>query len=120
MIGTDIIEIKRIEKAMKIDRFRKKVFTEAELLLIEKKGVHSAAANFAGKEAIAKALGTGIRGFRMVDIEILRNDLGAPYVLLHNKAKELADNYNATDIRISLSHCKSYAVAFVVMENKKI
>lgn len=116
MIGTDIIEIKRIDKAMKIEKFRKKIFTEAEMVFISRKGVHSAAANFAGKEAVAKALGTGIKGFKATDIEILRNDLGRPYVLLHNGAKQLADSNNVTSLHISLSHCKEYAVAFVVME----
>ena len=115
-IGTDIIEIERIEKAMKKATFRKKIFTDLEIDLINEKGMRTASANFAGKEAVSKALGTGIRGFGMTDIEILRDSFGNPYVVLHNEAKEIADRYNIKNIEISLSHCKKYVVAFVIME----
>ena len=102
-IGTDIIEISRIEKAIKKINFLERIYTKAEIELINKKGVATAACNFAGKEAIAKALGTGFLGINPKNIEILRNPSGEPYV----KGRK--------DIKISLSHCKEYAIAMIVI-----
>lgn len=117
-IGTDIIEIERVEKAMKINRFKNKVFTNLELNIIDKMGISTAAANFAGKEAVSKAFGTGIRGFSLLDIEILRDSLGKPYVTFYNGAKLLTNKFGITNVNISISHCKQYAVAFVIMETR--
>jgi len=111
-IGTDIIEISRIKSAISKEKFLKKVYTDKEIELIKKQGVSTAAVNFAAKEAVAKAFGTGFRGFGLKDIEILRNNLGCPYVVLHGVAKDLTGGKN---INISLSHCKEYAVAFVIL-----
>ncbi|MCL2610051.1 MAG: holo-ACP synthase [Defluviitaleaceae bacterium] len=102
-IGTDIIEISRIEKAIKKINFLEKIYTKAEIELINKKGVATAACNFAGKEAVVKALGSGFSGISPKDIEVLRNSSGEPYV----KGRE--------DIKISLSHCKEYAIAMVII-----
>lgn len=117
-IGTDIVEIERIQKAMKINKFKNKVFTNLELNIIDKKGVSTAAANFAGKEAVSKAFGTGIRGFSFLDIEILRDNLGKPYVTFYNGAKLLANKFGITNVEVSISHCKKYVVAFVIMETR--
>lgn len=117
-IGTDIIEIKRIEKAMLAKGFKDKVFTKSEIILIDEKGIPSAATNFATKEAVSKALGTGIRQFSISDIEVLRDDLGKPYVIFHNKAKEIINKYGIINVQVSMSHCKEYAVAFVIIETR--
>lgn len=113
-IGTDIVEVKRVEKAIQSNRFLEKYFTPQEIALIkskkEKAAAATAAANFAGKEAVAKALGTGFGVLQLTDIEILRNELGAPYVNLYGVAKSAA-----TEVKISLSHSKEYAVAMVIV-----
>lgn len=114
-IGTDIIEIKRISDAIKNIRFLNKYFTPNEILLFEKKGVQSIAANFAVKESISKALGTGFVDFMPIDIEVLRDNTNKPFVNLYNGAKTTANNRKVTDIQISISHCKEYAVAFVIL-----
>ena len=118
-IGNDIIEIKRIEQATnRTQGFIEKIFTENErAYFLEKNGkIESVAANFAAKEAVSKALGTGFRGFEPCDIEILRNELGKPYVNLSQKIKDLISPVEIYKIHVSLSHCKEYATAYVLIE----
>lgn len=112
-IGTDIIEIERIAKAIEKTAFLNKCFTPAEQALIKKKGPQSAAANFAGKEAVVKALGTGFKGFPPREIEILRDpETGAPYVTLSPTIKEKLGTHQ---LLITLSHCKAYATATALL-----
>lgn len=117
-IGTDIIEIRRIEKAISYNNFLAKFFTTKENnFFIQKKfNSHSIAGNFASKEAVSKALGTGFRNFSPIDIEILRNDDGSPYVILYNGAYNLAEQKNIKTIHLSISHCLDYAVAYAVAD----
>lgn len=113
-IGIDIIEIKRIEKAINNNpRFLEKMFTEKEIEYFEAKNfkVETIAGNFAAKEAISKAMGTGIRNFKFKDIEVLRNDLGKPIVKTYNNLKDICIHYNVIEVKVSISHCKEYAVA---------
>ena len=113
-IGNDIIEINRIEKAIKKANFITKVFTENEIKLFEIKGNRAEffAGRFAGKEAVSKALGTGFREFSLTDIEILNNELGKPYVIFKNGIKSYNKKYF---IDISISHCKEYATAVAII-----
>ena len=118
-IGTDIIEIQRIEKVIqKTPRFYKTVYTKEEQAYYEAghKKVESLAGAFAAKEAVSKALGTGFREFSPCDIEIIRNELGKPEVKLHGGAKEVADKLGTNQVHLSISHCQTYAVAYVVIE----
>lgn len=116
-IGCDIIEIERIANADK--RFLEKHFTKKEQELFEKKKLpQTIAANFAAKEAFSKALGTGVRGFSLIDVEVLRNDAGKPYINLYGSAKELCKNAGVAGIFVSLSHSKELAMAYVVLEKE--
>jgi holo-[acyl-carrier protein] synthase len=112
--GIDIIDIKRIEKAIKNPRFITRVFSEKEqtLFLEKANSPASIAANFAGKEAFSKALKTGVKGFSLNEVSILRDENNAPYIELSGKAKQMADNKK---IDISLSHTSSLATAIVIM-----
>lgn len=113
-IGIDIIEVHRIRHAiMKNNGFIDRVFTENEKQIFEEKNYlpHTVAGFFAAKEAVAKALGTGIRNMQWRDIEILKDHLGKPYVKLHNNAKDLAYSMNIDKILISISHSKENAIA---------
>lgn len=114
-IGTDIVEIERIQNAMKRPRFLKRYFTTNEIKLISMKGYNTAAANWCAKEAVSKALCTGFSKFGPIDIEILRDDTGAPYVILYKNALNLYNLLGLTKISISLSHSKNYAVATVIL-----
>ncbi len=113
-LGVDIVEIERIEKALqKHENFLSRLFNRSEIDYFEKKGnkAETIAGMFAAKEAVAKVLGTGISGFSWVDIEISHTESGQPIVELKNNAKVLADNKSIKKILISISHCKTYAVA---------
>ena len=117
-IGIDMATVSRIEKSCQKESFRNHVFTQSELNLFfnrEKPKYASLAANFAAKEAFSKALGTGIRGFNINEIEVLRDELGAPYFNFYGKAAEIvsANGYKA---KVSLSHEGDSAIAMVLLE----
>jgi holo-[acyl-carrier protein] synthase len=114
-VGVDIIEIARIERTLADfgDRFLRKVFTERER---ERYGsrVAELAARFAAKEATSKALGTGIRGIRWREMEILANRRGKPVLVLHGSAAERAAALGLVAFDVSLTHSRTEAMAFVV------
>jgi len=115
--GVDIIEISRIQKAFRnSDKFGPRVFTaiEQEYCMGKKYPWPSLAARFAAKEAVAKALGTGIGRVSWTDIEIVISGGGKPEARLSGAALETARGLGISGFQISLSHCKEYAVAFVV------
>lgn len=114
-VGVDVIEIARVAEV--IDRWQEKflqrVFTEAELRYCRGR-IAELAARFAAKEAISKALGTGIRGLAWRDMEIVPDPLGKPLVRLHERALKRAHAIGLSEFAISLSHSREYAVAMVV------
>jgi len=118
-IGIDIIEIVRIQDAIERwgERFLSRIYTEPELRICKKRPWRLAA-RFAGKEAVMKTLGTGIRGISWKEIEILAEPSGKPFVQLYGKARDKADGLGLDQLAISLSDTKEYAVAFVVAEAK--
>lgn len=119
-IGTDMIEVNRIKKAMESNtNFINRIFSPEEIkLCTEKSNPHqSFAARFAGKESFLKALGTGwSRGIEWTDIIILSDDQGAPLIKLKGKALELCEQKEINHVHISLSHLKEYASAYVILE----
>ena len=119
-IGTDIIEVGRIQKVMERDLgFRDKIFTQGEIEYCETKKFkyQNYAARFSAKESFLKAIGTGWRfGIRFADIEVYHDELGKPYIRLHGKAKELITELSITKINVSLSHLKELATAIVTLE----
>ena len=117
-IGNDIIEIERIEKAILKEGFKNKVYTQKELENIEKRGnrVETYAGIFSAKEAISKAIGTGVREFSLTDLEILNDDLGKPYVVVSEKLdKILKIKKEDYQIEISISHSRKYATAMAII-----
>lgn len=113
-IGIDIIEIDRIRQALvKNNGFIDRIFTPNEKKIFVERNYppHTIAGFFAAKEAVSKALGTGIRNMQWKDIEILKDPLGKPYVKLHNNAKDLAYSMNIDKVLISISHSKDNAIA---------
>lgn len=117
-IGIDQVEIQRVMDACKRERFVKKTYSEKEqTLLSSRKG--TAATNFAGKEAVAKAFGCGFRGISPNEISILRQENGAPYVELTGRAEKLAKQLGITHLHISLTDSKTLADAFVIAVGKE-
>ncbi len=116
-VGTDIIECVRI--AQMIDRhgelFLHRVFTVREIVYCaaRRTSTQHYAGRWAAKEAVLKTLGTGwTRGIRWTDVEVQKATSGSPSILLHNRAAEIASQIGITQVMISISHCRSHAVAF--------
>jgi len=113
--GVDLIEIYRIDRAILRhgQRFFDRFFTSEEL--IDARGHTPAlAARFAAKEAVAKALGTGIGDVGWKDIEIVNDPRRQPLLRLHGRARRLADSLGIMVWSLSLSHTHEHAVAIVV------
>ena len=108
-IGVDIVKTERFKKE-RSEKLNQRLFTEYEIDYI--KTPQTAAGLFAAKEAVAKAMGIGFVGFWPCDIEIKHTTEGKPYVVLHNRAKEL---FEGRQIHLSISHTDTDAVAFVVV-----
>ncbi|MBX3740024.1 MAG: holo-ACP synthase [Akkermansiaceae bacterium] len=118
-IGIDVVEVDRIESAIARhgEPFLSRLFTDAERAYCaaqKRAGLHYAA-RFAAKEAVSKALGTGIGGEAgWLDLEIVRDPSGAPKLALHGTAAEYATGRGISEIQISLTHAKDYAAANAV------
>jgi holo-[acyl-carrier protein] synthase len=114
-VGTDIIEIARIQRVLNDfgERFLRRVYTERERERYRDR-VNELAARFAAKEATSKALGTGIVGIRWKEMEVIGNKRGKPVLVLHGKAAERAAELGLTDFSVSLTHSRTDAMAFVV------
>lgn len=111
-IGIDIVEIKRIEKALKTTPLLERFFTKAEALELTGKLIHvHAAGKFAAKEAVVKALGTGFSGFKWTDVEIIKAPSGKPSVKLKGRALDTARKKGIDKIHVSISHSREYAAA---------
>ncbi len=113
--GIDLIEIERIERGIGRlgQRFLDRFFTAQEQDYCNGR-VSSLAGRFAVKEAVSKALGTGIGDMRWVDIEIVCDNRGRPELHLHNKAQELAKTLGLKHWSISISHTNTHAIGFAV------
>lgn len=113
--GVDLIEVERIREviARHGHQFLDRVFTETELRECSGRA-ESLAARFAAKEAVAKALGTGIGDLGWHDIEVRGNELKAPRLFLHGIGQTLAKDLGVRNWSLSLSHTHEHAVAFVV------
>jgi holo-[acyl-carrier protein] synthase len=113
--GVDLVELARIEHTLARfgERFLARVYTPAERAYCRGR-VSELAARFAAKEAIAKALGTGLRGVGWREMEVLPDPRGKPLVHLHGRARQRAADLGLTEFAISLSHERGLAIAFVV------
>ncbi len=119
-IGTDIVEIQRIASALERqgDKFVQRILTESEIAEYQARGnsVAFLAKRFAAKEAIAKALGTGIgRGISFQQMVVSNNAEGAPQVELQDSAAERLKQLGGTNVLLSLSDEKNTALAYVAI-----
>jgi holo-[acyl-carrier protein] synthase len=114
-IGIDIIEIRRIDDAIKHwgNHFLRRIYTDKELSLFGS-SLESLAVRFAGKEAAIKALSVPENNLSWKDIEILSEPNGRPEVMLYGQAQVQAQAFGLSRLEISLSHSRENAIAFVV------
>jgi holo-[acyl-carrier protein] synthase len=117
--GIDMIENRRVAEGIERlgERFLDRFFTPGERADCEDKP-HRLAARFAGKEAVAKALGTGIGDVGWREIEIRCGERGRPILHLHGAAAALAEQLGLTEWDISLTHTADYAAAVVVASSQ--
>jgi holo-[acyl-carrier protein] synthase len=113
--GVDIIEIERVQRSLDRfgDRLCNRIFTPQEQDYCAGK-VNSLAGRYAVKEAVSKALGTGIGNFTWTDIEIVSNTQGKPELILHNNARTMAENQGLNQWSISISHTDTHAIGFAI------
>lgn len=118
-VGVDLCGVARIERAIEKEHFYERVFTPEERAYLDRKGksrAQSAAAMFAAKEAVTKALGTGFSGGVMPwNISVVHNEKGAPAAELTGAAKERLEQIGGAGVQISLSHEGDSAIAFAVI-----
>ena len=113
--GIDLLEIARLQTAIERhgESFLRRIYTPAERDLCAG-NFASLAVRFAAKEAVTKALGTGIGAVSWHEIEILRNEKGAPTLQLYGKALELSQSLGFHSWSISLSHTREHAITMAV------
>lgn len=118
-VGIDLCEAQRLEKSLQKPHFCDHVFAPAEQALLAglsgRRRTETAAANFAAKEAFLKAAGTGLGGFALNELALLRAASGAPYFALGGKAAAWAGAQGLT-VHVSLTHEKGMASAIVLLE----
>lgn len=119
-LGNDIIEIERIRQAIeRSSSFVERVYTPHEIDYCESRNkgrYESFAGIYVAKEAFIKALGTGMRHGSWQDIEIYHDELGAPLIRLQDTFKNIYETLGYTNIHVSISHCKEYAMSTVILE----
>ncbi|MDF2819720.1 MAG: hypothetical protein K0R15_161 [Clostridiales bacterium] len=115
-LGVDIVESKRFTNMKDSASFLNKYYSKEELILIDEKGLIIAIDNFAVKEAVSKVFGTGVRGFGLNEIEVLRDKMGKPYVNLLGNAKEISQLLGISSLFVTISNTSELSVAVAVGE----
>ena len=119
-VGTDIVEVTRIEAAIARGQmdFLKRVFTENELIKINlaEPDYERASGFWAAKESIVKAIGLGFRqGILFQDAEITHDEYGCPSFILTGKLKAILEAKQISQIALSISHCRTHAIAVTII-----
>ena len=119
-VGIDIVDVPRFEIVLaRRPRIVERLFTEGEQRDARGKA-ERLAARFAAKEAVMKSLGVGAGSVPWKSIEVMRAPSGAPSVLLHGAAAELAGQRGVTEMHVSLTHTAMTAAAFVVASSADV
>ena len=114
-VGIDMVEIERIKKSMKNKNFLKRILGDDEYEQLKENGLkaQSIAANFCAKEAFSKAIGTGFRGFSLKDIQVMRDELGCPFLKFQGYVNDLVKKEKYS-FSVSMTHTAQYASAVVI------
>jgi holo-[acyl-carrier protein] synthase len=116
-LGSDLVEVERIRRALERQpRLMERLFTpgEIEYASARRDPAKSLAARFGAKEAVMKACGVGIGAFAFTECEVVRDGEGAPSIVLHGRAAELAEELGVRAWQLSLTHTESIAMAVAV------
>lgn len=119
-LGIDVVELARIEQLLERhgDRFERRICRQGEVRRRDgQAGLEHIGGLFAAKEAVLKALGTGwALGLGLRQVEVCRNDAGAPLVVLHDAAKQRLDTLGGSGVHLSITHERRYAAAVAIIE----
>ena len=118
-LGIDFVNVNRMRHWSDVDGIVKRYFHENEIKAANSRGnssILSLAARFAAKEAFGKALGTGLSGLKLIDIEVKNNHNGKPEIILHEAAMVAFMEHGGKWVHLSLSHEEEAAVAVVIIE----
>lgn len=118
-LGIDFVNVGRMKHWSEVDGIINRYFHKNEIDSSKTRGnsyILSLAARFAAKEAFGKALGTGLRGLKLTDIEVRNNHNGKPDIILHNTALKAFTQKQGKSLHLSLSHEEEAAVAVVIIE----
>jgi holo-[acyl-carrier protein] synthase len=120
-IGTDLVEVSRIERILKRwgDRFINRVYARDEIEYCKNKAFPAMhfAARFAAKESFLKSLGVGLgMGVKLREIEVSNNALGSPVLKMNERIVNILDNLGVNAIHVSMTHTREHAHAIVVLE----
>ena len=121
-IGVDIVELSRLD--IENERFVRHILSDEEYVIFQsfptkKRKREYLGGRFAAKEAVLKALGTGLREGSLQEIAVANDALGKPLVQLSGHFAALSRQLGVKNIQISLSHSRDFAVAYVIMEDDK-
>lgn len=119
-IGIDVVQVERIRRWKEVPGLFERYFHPRELETAGrnmKNGILSLAARFAAKEAFGKALGTGVGGFSLKEIEVINDPRGKPELLLCGKALKVLERFGGRRVLVSLTHEIDNAIAMVVIED---
>ena len=118
-IGVDIVHVDRLEKWERSPGLIERFFHPQEIVDAESRKSSrnvSLAARFAAKEALGKALGTGLKGIKLKDIQVVSNHNGKPDITVHGTAAKAVKDSGASGIFLSMTHEHDNAVAVVILE----
>jgi len=116
-VGIDVTELGRLTKSLALERFEEYVFSERERAAFSgrRDRVSKYAGCFAAKEAFGKALGTGVDGFALCEVSVLRDERGKPYLELEGRAADIVRSLGARAF-VSITNTDEYAAAAVILE----
>ncbi len=120
-LGIDVVSVERMRAWVDDEALLARFFHPNERTAISKRGnsaVLSLAARFAAKEAFGKALGTGLRGLSLRDIEVRNDELGKPELITHARAQQALGERGINSVWLSLTHERENAIAVVVLEGE--
>ncbi|MDD4797335.1 MAG: holo-ACP synthase [Eubacteriales bacterium] len=121
-VGIDMVPLAQMQRQLPHEHFIRRVFTADERAMFDRephRRLARMAGNFAVKEALSKALGTGLAGCPLGDVSVLRNESGAPYVQAAGRAAQKLSELGATKIWVSITNTQDMAIAQVILEGEE-
>ena len=119
-IGIDVVHVKRIKHWLEVPGLVERFYHPQEIAECRGRGSSgplSLAARFAAKEALGKALGTGLAGMKLRDIQVVNDRYGKPDIMLYGEAAERLEKMGGKRVHLSLTHESDNAIAMVAIED---